>query len=92
MSKKSMQEGHEGNLTEKIEKKTSRLPSLNWLGLAIGSMAASAALEFFLDRRKANLGTFVGLWAPSFLIIGLYNKLVKVEGSNRYDSGKEVAA
>jgi hypothetical protein len=25
--------------------------------------------------------TFVGQWAPTFLILGLYNKLVKVAGS-----------
>jgi hypothetical protein len=25
---------------------------------------------------------FVGQWAPTFLILGLYNKLVKVEGSD----------
>jgi hypothetical protein len=25
---------------------------------------------------------FVGQWAPTFLILGLYNKLVKLEGSD----------
>jgi hypothetical protein len=25
---------------------------------------------------------FVGQWAPTFLILGLYNKLVKVAGSD----------
>ena len=26
---------------------------------------------------------FVGHWAPTFLILGLYNKIVKVAGSDR---------
>lgn len=30
------------------------------------------------DEKKA---VFVGEWAPTFLILGLYNKRVKVEGS-----------
>jgi hypothetical protein len=30
------------------------------------------------DEKKAN---FVGHWAPTFLLLGLYNKLVKLHGS-----------
>ena len=37
-------------------------------------MAASAALVI---TGKTQLGNFVGQWAPSLLVIGLYNKLVK---------------
>ena len=32
------------------------------------------------DEKKS---LFVGQWAPTFLILGLYNKLVKVAGSDR---------
>jgi hypothetical protein len=28
---------------------------------------------------------FVGQWAPTFLILGLYNKLVKQLGHDKYD-------
>jgi hypothetical protein len=65
---------YEGKTTEQVEKVTGRVPSLMYFGLAVGSMAASAALV--LTGRKG-LGNFVGQWAPSILIIGLYNKLVK---------------
>jgi hypothetical protein len=33
-----------------------------------------------LSGRK-EAGNFIGQWAPTLLIIGLYNKLVKVQGS-----------
>lgn len=65
---------YEGKTTEQVEKVTGRVPSLLYLGLAVGSMAASAGL--MLTGRK-QIGNFVGQWAPSILIIGLYNKLVK---------------
>jgi hypothetical protein len=60
--------------TTKVESKTSKIPSLAYLGLALGAMAASAGLV--LTGRK-QVGNFVGQWAPSILIMGLYNKLVK---------------
>jgi len=65
---------YEGRSTEQVEKVTGRIPSLVYMGLAVGSMAASAA--FVLTGRK-QLGNFIGQWAPSILVIGLYNKLVK---------------
>jgi hypothetical protein len=66
----------EGKLTTKIEERTGRLPSGAYLGLAIGSMAVSAG--FMLAGRK-HIANFIGQWVPSLLVIGLYNKLVKVE-------------
>jgi hypothetical protein len=65
---------YEGKSTEEVEKVTGRVPSLVYLGLAVGAMATSAALV--LTGRK-QLGNFIGQWAPSILVIGLYNKLVK---------------
>ena len=41
-------------------------------------MGASLALMLMGQEKKAN---FIGQWAPSFLILGLYNKLVKLHGS-----------
>lgn len=32
---------------------------------------------------SAPLASFVGLWVPSLLLLGLYNKIVKVAGSDR---------
>jgi hypothetical protein len=70
----------EGGMTKKIESVTAKVPSLGYLGLAIGSMALSAALAAFSERKT--LANFVGLWVPSFMLMGIYNKLVKLEGSD----------
>ena len=65
---------YEDRGTEVVEQQTAKVPSLAFLGLALGAMAASAALV--MTGRK-QLGNFVGQWAPSILIMGLYNKLAK---------------
>lgn len=73
----AQQPPQEGEMTRRIEQQTAKIPSIGFLGLAVGSMVASAALAFFAQRKE--LATFVGLWAPSLLLIGVYNKLVKLE-------------
>ncbi|MBN1210732.1 MAG: hypothetical protein JXB05_38140 [Myxococcaceae bacterium] len=60
--------------TSSIEQVTKRVPSVGLLGLAIGTMAVSATLMLLNKKTWAN---FVGLWAPTILILGTYNKLVK---------------
>ena len=67
----------EGSMTRKIEEQTAKLPSINWLGMAVGSMGISFFTSIVLGRKP--LGNFFGLWVPSLLLIGVYNKLVKVE-------------
>lgn len=57
---------------------TAKAPSGASLTAAVGSMAASALLQL---SAKRHLSLFTGQWAPSILIMGLYNKLVKVAGS-----------
>jgi hypothetical protein len=71
----------EDQFTSSIESQTSRIPSSGYLGAAIASMAVSAVLKF-MGRDDWSL--FVGQWAPSFLIIGVYNKMVKQHGSDVY--------
>ena len=66
----------EGKVTAKIEEKTHRVPSGAFLSLAFGSMIASALFQLSGKRQTAN---FIGQWVPSLLIIGVYNKLVKIE-------------
>jgi hypothetical protein len=73
---------HEGEMTKRIEQQTAKIPSIGFLGLAVGSMVASAALAFFAQRKE--LANFVGLWAPSLLLIGVYNKLVKLEAEGGF--------
>jgi hypothetical protein len=71
--------GHnEGRTTTMVESQTSKMPSLLFLGFAVASMAASAALV--MSGRK-QLGNFVGQWAPTILIMGLYNKVAKEFGA-----------
>ena len=70
----------EGRVAKRIEEQTARLPSDTFLWAAIGAMAAAAALQL-ANRRHASL--FVGQWVAPFLLFGIYNKLVKVAGSDR---------
>jgi hypothetical protein len=68
----------EGETTKMIEDYTAEIPSGVYLSLAIGSLALSVMM--MLMGRRA-MATFVSQLAPVILIMGLYNKLVKVEGS-----------
>jgi hypothetical protein len=67
----------EGRIATMIEQQTAKLPSDTFLWAAVGSMVASALLQVSGKREVSN---FVGQWAPTILILGLYNKLVKQHG------------
>jgi hypothetical protein len=69
----------EGYIARSIEQQTARLPSDTFLWAALGSIGASLVLALMGDQKRAN---FVGQWAPTFLILGLYNKMVKLHGSD----------
>jgi hypothetical protein len=71
-------EYHEGSVAKTIERETAKLPSDVFLWAAGGAIAASLVLQAMGAKEKSN---FVGQWAPTFLILGLYNKFVKVMGS-----------
>ena len=45
-------------------------------------MGTSAALQMSGNR---HLSLFFGQWVPAFLLLGVYNKLVKQLGSDRFD-------
>lgn len=72
-------EHREGRIARSIEQQTAKLPSDVWLWAAVGSIGLSLALELSGREKTAN---FVGHWAPTFLILGLYNKMVKLQGSD----------
>lgn len=72
-------EHREGRVARAIEQQTAKIPSDAFLWAAVGSMGLSLALEIMGDEKKAN---FIGHWAPTLLIFGLYNKLVKLQGSD----------
>lgn len=69
----------EGKVATAIESQTAKLPSDTFLWAAGGSIAISMALKLS-GRDKDAL--FVGQWAPTFLLLGLYNKLVKMFGTD----------
>lgn len=73
----------EGKTAKAIEKQTSKIPSDVFLWSALGSMAVSAGLKI-AGRDKTAL--FVGQWAAPFLLLGLYNKIVKTEGHDKESS------
>jgi hypothetical protein len=70
----------EGPVARAIENQTAKLPSDAFLWLAVSAMGASLALHF--SGRKAG-SLFVGQWPAAFLLFGVYNKLVKVAGSDQ---------
>lgn len=67
----------EGTLTRVIEQQTAKVPSDVFLFVALSAMGASLTLELMGKTRASR---FIGMWPPSLLIMGLYNKLVKLNG------------
>jgi hypothetical protein len=70
-------EHKEGKLATAIEEQTAKLPSDLFLWAAVGSIAVSLALQLTGIKKRS---LFIGQWVAPFLVLGLYNKLVKVEG------------
>ncbi len=67
----------EGQETKKIEEMTAKIPSVVFLGAAVASMGVSLALKCAGSKHTA---LFVGQWAAPFLLLGIYNKIVKTSG------------
>ncbi len=82
-SRPTAHDHREGFLAKSIEEQTAKLPSDTFLWLALGSIGLSLTLKT-TGREKDAL--FVGQWAPTFLLLGIYNKLVKQLGSDRTES------
>lgn len=70
----------EGSVARTIEEQTAKLPSDVFLWAAGASIVGSLMLKV---NGKDHQALFVGQWAPTFLVLGLYNKIVKVAGSDR---------
>ena len=70
----------EGPVARMIESQTAKLPSDWFLWAAIASMVTSLGLQVFGAKKTSN---FIGQWAPTLLILGLYNKVVKIGGHDR---------
>jgi hypothetical protein len=74
----------EGYVARTIEDVTARMPSDVFLWGAVGSIVGSLCLY---EAGRKHEALFVGQWAPTLLILGLYNKIVKVAGSDRMRRG-----
>lgn len=72
-------EHREGPVARTIEQQTAKIPSDAFLWAAIGSIGVSLAFLLTGNARRAN---FVGQWTPTFLCLGIYNKMVKLHGSD----------
>jgi hypothetical protein len=70
---------NEGKIAKTIENQTAKIPSDIYLWTSIASMGASLTLKLI---RQDKLALFVGQWAAPFLAIGIYNKIVKTQGSD----------
>lgn len=70
----------EGTVARAIEEQTAKLPSDIFLWAALGTVGVSLYLELTGNIEKSR---FVGSWVSPFLLLGVYNKLVKVAGSDR---------
>lgn len=71
----------EDRFTGAIESQTSKVPSSGYLAAAFGAIAASAILKIV---GKDDWALFVGQWTAPFLLMGVYNKMVKQHGSDAY--------
>ena len=69
----------EGVVARTIEQQTAKLPSDVFLWAAGGSIIGSLLLKCSGQHENA---LFVGQWAAPFLLLGVYNKLVKLAGSD----------
>ena len=67
----------EGRVAKAIEDQTSKLPSDTFLWASLGAMGTSLTLKVL---KQDHLALFVGQWAAPFLLLGIYNKLVKQQG------------
>jgi hypothetical protein len=78
-----VQNGHdhkEGKVAKAIENVTAKFPSDAFLWSSFAIMAVSLSMKLV---GKDHLGLFLGQWAAPILIMGLYNKVVKVEGHDK---------
>jgi hypothetical protein len=90
----------EGRVAKGIERQTAKLPSDILLWAAGASIIGSLAFQilspvnkrrlFFGGPRALRYGllsNFVGQWVPTILLLGVYNKIVKVAGAEKFERG-----
>ncbi len=77
MNNEKNPEHKEGKVASKIEEQTAKIPSDVFLWSALGSMGVSLTLKLMGHKHNS---LFIGQWAAPFLLLGIYNKMVKQQG------------
>lgn len=72
-------EKREDQFTAMLEARSAELPSSLFLGAAIASIIGSIGFKIAGKEKHA---LFMGQWAAPFLLLGIYNKMVKQHGSD----------
>lgn len=72
-------EKNESKVAATIENQTAKIPSDIYLWSSLSAMIASLTLKIY---KQDNTALFVGQWAAPLLLLGIYNKIVKTEGSD----------
>jgi hypothetical protein len=71
-------------IDKSVKEYAASMPSAAYLGVAAGAMILSLVCEL-TGRNK--WGNFIAQWVPVCLIIGVYNKLVKLEAHDQAERG-----
>jgi hypothetical protein len=69
----------EGRVARAIEHRTAKLPSDLFLWAGLGALGAS----WFVQERDERSGVVLAQLAPVLLLMGIYNKLVKLAGHDQ---------
>ena len=94
-------EGHyrEGRVARLIEQQTAKVPSDVFLWAAGASIIGSLVFQVMGARRRTFLGSllgihtatpmanFIGMWTPTLLLLGVYNKMTKMKMGSESQSG-----
>lgn len=79
----------EGPVAKAIEQQTSKVPSDVFLWAALGFLGVSAIRSV---RSRGDSGaSFLSSLGPTLLMLGMYNKIVKLHGSDKFDEESRLA-
>jgi hypothetical protein len=68
---------------QKFFRVTDNIPEETWYWLALASIGVSAGLKL-LDKNSWAL--FVGQWPPTFILFGLYHRLIRPSAKPRVEA------
>ena len=78
----------EGPVAKAIEHQTSKIPSDVFLWAALGFLGVSAVRS--IRSRRDSGESFLSTLGPTLLLLGVYNKIVKLHGSDKFDEERQL--